>query len=55
MIFVTGDIHSDPSRLGVNSFYEQKSFDKDKQESNTVIILSDFGIVWDKYGWSIFT
>lgn len=48
MVFITGDIHGDPSRLGMNSFYEQKSFDKDKQEDNTVIILGDFGIVWDK-------
>ena len=47
-IYITGDIHGNPVRLGVNSFYEQKEFDKDKQESNTVIILGDFGIVWDK-------
>lgn len=44
MIFVTGDIHADPRRLSVNSFYEQKEMTKD----DYVIILGDFGLVWNK-------
>lgn len=46
-IWVTGDIHSNPERLGVHSFYEQKEFSKNKDE-NFVIILGDFGLVWNK-------
>ena len=44
MIFVTGDIHSDPRRLNVDSFYEQKEMTKD----DYIIILGDFGLVWNK-------
>lgn len=30
-IYVTGDIYGNPVRLGVNSFYEQKEFDKEEK------------------------
>lgn len=49
-IYITGDIHGNPVRLGVNSFYEQKEFDKDNKDENIVIILGDFGLVWNKDG-----
>lgn len=52
-IYITGDIHGNPVRLGVNSFYEQKEFDKDNKDENIVIILGDFGLVW-KYAWWFF-
>ena len=45
-IFVTGDIHGNPSRLSTGSFYEQKDFSDNKDE-NVVIILGDFGLVWN--------
>lgn len=44
-IWVTGDIHGNPERLGCHSFYEQKEFSGNKDE-NTVIIAGDFGLVW---------
>ena len=50
-IFVTGDIHGDPSRLSTDNFYEQKSFSGNKNE-NVVIILGDFGLVWTRDGES---
>lgn len=49
-IYITGDIHGNPISLGVNSFYEQKKFDKDNKDENIVIILGDFGLVWNKDG-----
>ncbi len=48
MIFVTGDIHSDPRRLSAESFYEQKEMTKD----DYIIILGDFGLVWNGQGES---
>ena len=48
-IYITGDIHGNPSRLSVDSFYEQKTFSANKDE-NTVIILGDFGLVWNRNG-----
>ena len=48
-VYVTGDIHGDPIRLGIGSFYEQNEFSNNKDE-NIVIILGDFGIVWDRNG-----
>ncbi len=51
MIFITGDIHGNPVRLGVDNFYEQKDFSGNKDE-NFVIILGDFGLVWNKDGES---
>lgn len=45
-VYVTGDIHGDPTRFSTDSFYEQKQFPGDKGE-NTVIILGDCGLVWD--------
>lgn len=47
MIFLTGDIHGNPSRLSTASFFEQKEFSGNKDE-NTIIICGDFGIVWNK-------
>lgn len=44
-VYVTGDIHGDPTRFSTDSFYEQKQFSGDKDE-NTVIILGDCGLVW---------
>lgn len=49
-IYITGDIHGNPVRLGVNSFYEQKEFDKNNKDANIAIILGDFGLVWNKDG-----
>lgn len=46
MVYITGDIHGDPTRFSTDSFYEQKQFPGDKGE-NTVIILGDCGLVWD--------
>lgn len=46
-IYVTGDIHGKPVRLGTESFYEQKEFSGNK-EDNYVIILGDFGLVWNR-------
>lgn len=43
-LYVTGDIHDNPTRLSKDSFYEQKDFSGNKDE-NTVIILSDFSLV----------
>ena len=47
-IWLTGDIHGDPSRLNTESFYEQKEF-LGKKEENILIILGDFGLVWNRY------
>lgn len=46
MVFITGDCHSDVGRLSVNSFFEQKEMNN--QEENYVIILGDFGLVWNR-------
>lgn len=46
-VWVTGDIHGNPVRLSTESFYEQKEFSKNKDE-NIVIILGDFGLVWQR-------
>lgn len=48
MIYITGDIHGSPERLGVHSFYEQKEMTRD----DVVIICGDFGIVWEESGES---
>lgn len=45
--YLTGDIHGNPERLGVHSFYEQREFLKNK-EDNYVIILGDFGLIWNR-------
>ena len=44
-VWITGDIHGNPERLGCHSFFEQKEFYGNK-EGNTVIIAGDFGLVW---------
>lgn len=46
-IWITGDIHGNPERLGTHSFYEQKEFSGNKDE-NVVIIAGDFGLVWER-------
>ena len=46
-IYITGDIHGDPVRLSTDNFYEQKEFSGHKDE-NVVIILGDFGLVWQR-------
>ncbi|SEP75955.1 hypothetical protein SAMN02910369_00562 [Lachnospiraceae bacterium NE2001] len=50
MIFMTGDTHGDIKRLNRQSFFEQKEMTKD----DYVIILGDFGMVWDWQGESHF-
>ncbi len=44
MFYITGDIHGDPTRFSKSSFPEQENMSKD----DYVIILGDFGIVWDE-------
>ena len=46
-VWITGDIHGNPSRLSTDSFYEQKEFSGNKDE-NVVIIAGDFGLVWSR-------
>ena len=48
-VWVTGDIHGNPVRLSTENFYEQKEFSGNKNE-NTVIILGDFGLIWNRNG-----
>ena len=48
-VWITGDIHGDPKRLGTKIFYEQKTF-SGKKDEHIVIIAGDFGIVWDWKG-----
>lgn len=45
-VWITGDIHGNPQRLSSDIFPEQKDMTKD----DTVIILGDFGLVWDYKG-----
>lgn len=45
-IFITGDIHGKPERFSVDNFPIGKELDKD----DYVIILGDFGLVWDYTG-----
>ncbi len=44
MIFITGDTHGDIRRFNTESFFEQKEMTKD----DYVIVLGDFGMVWDQ-------
>lgn len=44
MIYVTGDIHADPSRFNMDNFPEQKGMNK----NDFVIICGDFGLCWEK-------
>lgn len=48
MIYITGDTHGEINRFSNNSFYEQKEMTKE----DYVIILGDFGVVWDWQGES---
>lgn len=45
-VWITGDIHGNPRRFSSRIFPEQKEMTKD----DTVIILGDFGLVWDYMG-----
>lgn len=45
-IYITGDIHSRPNRLSTDSFPQGKNLTKE----DYVIILGDFGLVWDYTG-----
>ncbi len=45
-VWITGDIHGNPQRFSTDIFPEQKEMTKD----DTVIILGDFGLVWDYKG-----
>ena len=47
-VLVTGDIHGNPQRFSSDVFPEQKEMSKD----DYVIILGDFGLVWDYRGES---
>lgn len=46
-IWVSGDIHGNPIRFSTDNFYEQKEFSGNK-DKNTIIILGDFGLVWNR-------
>lgn len=48
MIYATGDTHGDIRRFSSKVFFEQKELTKD----DYVIILGDFGLVWDWRGES---
>jgi Calcineurin-like phosphoesterase. len=48
MIYITGDTHGDIRRFNTDSFFEQKEMTKD----DYVIVLGDFGMVWDWQGES---
>lgn len=47
-VWITGDIHGDPGRFSSDGFPEQKEMNKD----DIVMILGDFGLVWDYKGES---
>ena len=49
-IWITGDTHGDVTRLGVNSFPEQREMTKE----DVVIILGDFGLLWEYTGETSF-
>ena len=44
MIYVTGDIHGEIKRFSKKRFTEQKTMTRD----DIVIILGDFGVIWDR-------
>lgn len=46
MVFVTGDIHGDPTRFSTDIFPEQKEMTKD----DFCIVCGDFGIIWNYLG-----
>lgn len=48
-IWITGDTHSDVRRFSTESFYEQKEMDQDE---DYVIVLGDFGLIWNRDGES---
>lgn len=46
-VYITGDIHGEPTRFSIDNFSEQRKFSDDKDE-NIVIIAGDFGLIWDR-------
>lgn len=44
MIYITGDIHGDPTRFSKEAFPEQSKMTKE----DYVIVCGDFGLVWDQ-------
>jgi len=44
MIYITGDIHSEPSRFSAKHLQLQ---DISRTATDTVIICGDFGLVWN--------
>lgn len=44
VIWITGDIHGDPTRFITENFPEQKEMTRE----DYVVICGDFGLVWDK-------
>lgn len=40
-VYITGDIHGEPTRFSIDNFSEQRKFSDDKDE-NIVIIAGDF-------------
>ena len=46
-VYITGDIHGEPTRFSIDNFPEQRKFSDDKDE-NIVIIAGDFGLIWDR-------
>ena len=48
MIYITGDTHGDVRRFSTKSFPEQKEMNK----CDYVVVLGDFGLVWDWKGES---
>lgn len=48
MIYATGDVHGDVRRFSTDIFPEQREMTK----NDYVIILGDFGLVWDWRGES---
>lgn len=45
-VWITGDIHGNPQRFATDIFPEQKEMTKD----DVIIILGDFGLVWNYKG-----
>lgn len=48
-IWITGDIHGNARRFSMDVFPEQKEF-IDGKDNNFMIILGDFGLIWDWHG-----
>ena len=51
-IWITGDIHGNPSPRLSNTFFPQQKKFEETQEDNVLIVSGDFGLIWDKDGES---